>query len=106
MASDAEIAGSFFARLTGLLGRRNLGSGGGLWLLDSNSIHTIGMRFPIDVVMLNRHAIVVGTRESLAPFSVVWPSFRACSVLELPVATIARTNTECGDLLQMEIMPR
>jgi uncharacterized membrane protein (UPF0127 family) len=103
LASKVEIADSFCTRLVGLLGRSRLSPGSGLWLLGSNSIHTFGMRFPIDLVMLNRNAMVIETRESVAPFSFVWPNFRASSVLELPAATIAKTSTACGDLLRMEI---
>ena len=61
------------------------------------------MRFPIDVVMLSRGSTVVELRESVRPFSIVWPNLRATSVLELPVNTIANSRTECGDLLQIEM---
>jgi uncharacterized protein len=103
LASRAEIADSVVTRLVGLLGRRALFEGQGMWLVPSNSIHTIGVRFPIDVVMLSRNYTVVGVRESVGPFSVVWPNFHAKSILELPADTIAKTRTEPGDLLQIEI---
>jgi len=101
LAWRAEIADSAGARLIGLLGRRNLESGGGLWLVPTNSIHTVGMRFPIDVLMLSRHAIVVGLRKSVRPFSIVWPNFRANSILELPPETISKTQTEAGDRIEI-----
>jgi uncharacterized protein len=103
LASCAEIADYARARLIGLLGRRALAPGGGVWLVPGNSIHTIGMRFSIDVVMLDRNAGVVGVRESVRPFSIIWPNLRAKSILELPVDTIAKSSTETGDLLQIEI---
>ena len=103
LASHAEIADSFRTRLIGLLGRRALGPGDGLWLLPSNSIHTIGMRFPIDVVMLSHSARVLGVRHSLRPCSILWPNLRVKSILELPADTIARSRTASGDLLRMEI---
>jgi len=102
LASCAEVADSIGSRLIGLLGRSSLESGGGMWILPGNSIHTIGMCFPIDIVMLSRETTVVGLRKSVPPFSVVWPNLRARSVLELPADTIARTRTESGDLLQIE----
>lgn len=74
-----------------------------MWIIPSNSIHTVGMRFAIDVVMLSRDTAVVGVCESVRPFSIIWPNLRAKSVLELPADTIARTRTESGDLLQIEI---
>jgi uncharacterized membrane protein (UPF0127 family) len=103
LASHAEIADSIRTRLIGLLGRRALDPGGGLWLFPSNSIHTIGMRFPIDVVMLGRNAMVVGICESVRPFSIVWPNLHAKSILELPADTIAKSGTGAGDLLQIDI---
>ena len=103
LASRAEIADSFRTRLIGLLGRRALGPGDGLWLLASNSIHTIGMRFPIDVVMLSHSGRVLGVRHSLRPCSILWPNLRVKSILELPADTIARSRTASGDLLRMEI---
>lgn len=103
LASCAEIADSVTTRLVGLLGRRSLESGGGMWIIPSNSIHTVGMRFAIDIVMLSRDTAVVGVCESVRPFSIIWPNLRAKSVLELPADTIARTRTESGDLLQIEI---
>jgi uncharacterized protein len=103
LASRAEIADCFRSRLVGLLGRRALDPGGALWLFPSNAIHTIGMRFPIDVVMLSRNATVVKVCAGVRPYSVVWPNFQARSVLELPANAIAKSGTAAGDLLKIEI---
>lgn len=104
VASCAEVADSFGNRLVGLLGRRSLAPGGGLWLVPGNSIHTLGMRFPIDVVLLNREQAVVDVRKSVRPWSFVWPNFHARSILELPTGTIWATRTEPRDLLQIEVL--
>jgi uncharacterized membrane protein (UPF0127 family) len=103
LASRAEIADCFRKRLVGLLGRSALDPGGALWLLPSNAIHTIGMRFPIDVVMLSSNATVVKVCAGVRPYSVVWPNFQARSVLELPANAIAKSSTAAGDLLKIEI---
>jgi uncharacterized membrane protein (UPF0127 family) len=103
LASRAEVADCFRKRLVGLLGRRALDPGSALWLFPSNAIHTIGMRFPIDVVMLSRNASVVKVWAGVRPYSVVWPNFRAQSVLELPADAIAKSSTVAGDLLKIEI---
>jgi uncharacterized membrane protein (UPF0127 family) len=59
------------------------------------------MKFSIDVVFLNRKGIVVGVKESLCPyqFTMIFP--RASSVLEFPPHTIARTETQIGDRLEI-----
>jgi hypothetical protein len=103
LASRAEVADCFRKRLVGLLGRRALDPGSALWLFPSNAIHTIGMRFPIDVVMLSRNATVVKVWAGVRPYSVVWPNFQAQSVLELPADAIAKSSTVAGDLLKIEI---
>jgi len=105
LASRAKVANSFWSRLVGLLGRPSLESGGGVWLIPGNSIHTIGMRFPIDLVLLSRSARVVEVRERVRPYSVVWPKLTARSVLELPEGTVSATRTEIGDEMQIEFAP-
>src|SRR6187549_4056125 len=76
-------ASSFTARMFGLLGRRPLERGEALWLKPCASVHTLGMRYPIDVVFLDRDGAVVGMRSALGPRRVAGAS-DARSVLELP----------------------
>ena len=102
LAQRAEVAGSVLSRLVGLLGRYSIEPGSGLWIVPGNSIHTIGMLFPIDVVLIDRGNTVVGLRREMRPFSLLLPNFRARSVLEFPAYTIRRTATEIGDELQIE----
>ncbi|MBM3681746.1 MAG: DUF192 domain-containing protein [Actinobacteria bacterium] len=53
----------------GLIGRRGLGPGEGLLLADPlGCVHTCGMRFPIDVVFLDRRLVVVGVAEAVPPW--------------------------------------
>jgi uncharacterized membrane protein (UPF0127 family) len=49
-----EVAGSLWAKFMGLMGRPSLDAGAGLWLPDSNGIHMMFMRFPIDAVFLGK----------------------------------------------------
>ena len=55
LASELEVAGSLWAKFMGLMGQTSLAAGAGLWLPDSNGIHMMFMRFPIDAVFLGRH---------------------------------------------------
>ena len=50
----AYIARSWLARLRGLLGTSELPADEGLWLSPCNSVHSLGMRYAIDVIFLNR----------------------------------------------------
>jgi uncharacterized membrane protein (UPF0127 family) len=96
------IADTSLARFVGLLGKKSLAAGCGLWIAPSNGIHTIGMMFAIDVILIDGECHVVGLRENLRPFRMTSLNWRARSVLELPVGTIQASRTEIGDHLSLE----
>jgi len=102
LALKAEVADSVLSRLVGLLGRRALKPGSGLWIFPGNAIHSIGMLFTFDVVLIDKDLKVVGLRDRVHPFSVMLPNFRAESVLELPAYTISNSRTQVGDQLKIE----
>lgn len=96
------IADSIVGRLVGLLGRRSLPPDSGVWIVPSNAVHTIGMLFSFDLVLIDKDFKVVGLRELVRPFTVTWPNQRAESVLELPAHSIFRSRTKIGDQLLIE----
>ena len=102
LATRVTVAGDGLSRLIGLLGRRSLLPDTGIWIVPANAIHTFGMLFRFDVVLIDRSYRVVGLCERIRPFSVTWPNFRAQSVLELPPNTISGSRTEVGDQLRIE----
>ena len=102
LATRVVVADTFLSRLIGLLGKTSLAPDTGIWLLPANAIHTFGMRFRFDVVLIDRSYRVVGLRKGIRPFSATWPNFRARSVLELPQDTLSRSRTEVGDQLRIE----
>jgi uncharacterized protein len=88
--------------MKGLIGRSGVEfvPGQALWLVPSDGIHTIGMRFPIDAVYLDSNGRVLKLYRELAPFRVAAIKLKARSVLELPSGTLAQTHTEVGDILE------
>jgi uncharacterized membrane protein (UPF0127 family) len=102
LAFRVRVADSFFSRLVGLLGRRSLKLDSGVWIVPANAIHTIGMLFTFDLVLVDQNFKVVGLRELIRPFRITWPNLRAESVLELPAHTIFKSRTEVGDQLVIE----
>ena len=102
LAFRVKVADGVLSRLVGLLGRRSLKPDTGAWIVPSNSIHTIGMLFTIDVILIDKHFKVVGLRELVPPFSITRPNFRAESVIELPAYSIFKSRTAVGDQLQIE----
>jgi uncharacterized protein len=103
VATQAEVADSYFTRLVGLLGRTKRWAqlGRGLWIVPSRGVHTIGMLFPIDLIFLGRDKEVVHVEEHVRPFRISRVSLKATSVLELPPHTIYHSRTQIGD--QFEI---
>ena len=95
------VADRPLARLRGLLGRRELPAGEGLLLRPTPSIHTWFMRFPIDVVFLDRDWTVVRVVHALKPWRVAGAR-RAVAALELPAGTAAEARLEEGDVLVLE----
>jgi uncharacterized membrane protein (UPF0127 family) len=102
LADRATVADNFWRRLRGLLGRDSLEAGEGLVITPCNSVHMLGMRFPLDVLYLDRKGTVLRTLPELRPGQcgpVVWRSHVA---VELPAGTIAATGTLPGDQVALE----
>jgi uncharacterized membrane protein (UPF0127 family) len=102
LAFRVRVADSILGRLIGLLGRKSLKPDGGVWIVPANAIHTIGMLFSFDVVMIDKDFRVVSVTEMLKPFRVLLPKLRAESVIELPAHAIFRSRTEVGDQLLID----
>ena len=95
----------------GLMGRASLPAGAGLWLPESNGIHMMFMRFPIDAVFVGRPEgagigdgrPVLSVHRRLRAWTGLVPLVRgAHGVLELPVGTIDASGTQVGDLVRIE----
>jgi len=106
IAERVTRADGFWARLIGLIGRRSLDAGEGLWLIPCNGVHTFGMRFPIDVLILDRDRRVLRVLSALRPWRLCLPAPGGHSAIELPAGTIAASNVRVGDQLTLEIEPQ
>lgn len=88
-------------RIVGLLGRRSLAPGEGIWFEPASSIHTAFMRFAIDVIFLDREGVVLRCVPVMRPFRVAVQR-GARAAVELPAGTIERCGVSAGDRLRME----
>lgn len=102
LATQLTKAHTGATRQKGLLGRESLLPGEGLWIAPCESVHTFFMRFPIDLIYMDRKLKVKKVRHSVGAWRMS-ACFSAFSVLELPAGTAAATRTERGDI--MEIQP-
>jgi uncharacterized protein len=96
-----EIAGTAGRRNKGLLGRTGLNSGEGLWIVPCEAVHTFAMKFAIDLLYMDKAHRVVKVRHAVRPGRISG-ALRAHSVIELPAGTLAATQTQRGDQLQLD----
>ena len=96
-----EIPESSFGRMRGLLGRDGLEPGSGMLIDRAPSVHMFFMRFPIDVVFVDRDWRVLSVRHELRPWRVAGAR-GAVAALELPAGAAAAVGIAEGDVLALE----
>ena len=94
----AEVPASFGRRLKGLLGRDGLD--GALVLRPARSVHTIGMRFAIDVAHCDRELRVL-SMCTMRPHRMGAPRRRAKVVIEAEAGAFERWGLRVGDQLEL-----
>jgi uncharacterized membrane protein (UPF0127 family) len=101
LVADLEMARSSWSRFVGLMGRPSLATGAGLWIEPCNSIHMFFMRFPIDVLFLDRQRRVKKVMLNLKPWRISPIVFGTRTVVELPAGTLANRGL-VGSQLTLE----
>jgi uncharacterized protein len=96
-----RVARTFFQRAIGLLGRSRLGKYDGMYFPDTNSVHTLGMLFAIDVVYLDSRNEIVKIQSNLKPFRVSW-CWGAASSVELAAGAAAAHGLDVGRIWLIE----
>ncbi len=96
--ATVEVADTFAARARGLLGRRSYE--GAMILPRTRSVHTLGMRFAIDVAFCDKQMEVVGV-TTLAPWRMSLPRRRGRSVIEAEAGAFERWGLRVGDKLEL-----
>lgn len=98
---DLKIAKSFASRSIGLIGTRELTEHSALWILKCNSIHTFFMSFAIDCVFLNLKLEVVALKKNVKPWRMVFPIWKAATVIEMKSGLIEKAKIQLGDQLHV-----
>ncbi len=96
--ASVEIAHNRQARVKGLLGRR--GIQGAIVIPSCSWVHTIGMKFPIDVAYVNADNVVIKT-ETLRCHRVGMPVRHARMVIEAEAGAFERWGLRVGDPLEI-----
>ena len=95
-----RVAETGLTRIVGLLGESELLPGDGLLIVPSQSIHTWGMQFPIDIAVLDNQWNVIAIRPDMGPFRMTRMFWEAAAVLELPSGRLDLTSTRVGDTME------
>jgi hypothetical protein len=101
LADAAEMADTSAKRRVGLLKHERLAPGEGLWIVPCESVHTFFMKFPIDIIYLDRKRKVRKVRGAVPAWRLSM-CLSAHSVLELPAGRAAETHTAVGDELAID----
>ena len=99
IASNAKEPSSPLAEAVGLIGARKASA----FILKTRfGIHTVGLLFPIDILILDKENKVVRLKENLKPFRIfIWkPHYN--TVIELPNGSIKKSSTALGDKLSFD----
>ncbi|WP_399259135.1 DUF192 domain-containing protein [Terriglobus albidus] len=100
LAQCIEVADTGKTRRKGLLGRKQLSAGEGLWIIPCAAIHTFRMQFSIDLVYLSRDKRVRKIRHEVPPWRISF-CLLAHSVLELETGSVRKSGTCRGDRLEL-----
>lgn len=102
IADDAKMAENFFSRSVGLLARKSLSEDEALIIKPCCSIHTFFMKFPIDVIFVNRKNKIVALHQNV-PANIILPIyFSSHYVIELGAGQISVKNIQKGDIINID----
>ena len=104
ITQKAQIASSLGQRLKGLLGKKSLPANEGLILKPCASIHTFFMRFPIDVLFLDKNMRVIRLIHDMSPAHLSSTAWGSKMTIELPAGKINQTSTQVGDILELKTL--
>jgi uncharacterized protein len=103
LAQNVRIANTHWARLRGLMGTTESAfqPGQAVWIVPCRGVHTIAMRFPLDLLYLDPYSTVIHLEENVKPWRLASIRLRAASVLEFPAGTIRSSGTRIGDKIEI-----
>ena len=93
-----EVADNICARMKGLLKRERIDETEGMLITPCNCVHTFGMKFPIDIVFIDKHGCVISSRMNVDRNRVAGV-FKAKHTLELPAGMLETLAIRVGDQL-------
>ena len=102
VATDVAVADTREARRTGLLKHSGLGPGEGLWIVPCRGVHTVGMKFTIDILALDGDGRVIDRVSGLRPWRIRLPRRGTAGVLELAEGSLESSGTQLGHRIEFQ----
>jgi len=103
IASAVELALTSETRRKGLLGRDSLDPSVAMIIAPCSAVHTFFMRFPIDVVFIDRQGRVLKISPDVQPWRMS-AAFKAHAVVELNGGSARRGDVQIGDQLALQVV--
>src|SRR6266446_7218831 len=90
LAENVRVARTHWTRLRGLIGTEESAfqPGQALWIVPCRGVHTLAMRFPLDLIYLDQFNTVISLQQDVQAWRFAPVHLRASSVLELPTGTV------------------
>ncbi len=99
IVENLQVANKPWSRIQGLLFKPALSPEQGLALIPCNSIHSLGMRYSIDVIYLDNKHRVIKFAHDFRPNSVGPIVWKAKTVIEIPAGKLHGLDVQIGDQL-------
>jgi uncharacterized membrane protein (UPF0127 family) len=104
VAQTVELALTSAERRRGLLGRDGMAPGSALVITRCNAVHTIRMRFAIDIAFVDSSGIVKKIVRDLRPWRMAGALF-ASTAIEFPAGTLTDAILQVGDRVYLTGQP-
>jgi len=98
---EAKVADTFFSRLMGFMFKKSIGHEEALIFYNATSIHSFFMKFPIDIVFLDKNKQIIRICRALRPWKVVF-CLKSHITIELPADKASQNCLKVGDFLDIE----
>ncbi len=105
LAHNVITARRFLSRAKGLMGKKDFPISCAFWIVPcKGGIHTFFMKFPIDVIFVNRSLHIIRVFKNIRPWKLVYPPFfsKSYSVFEFKTPALKPYHLTQGDKLYVD----
>ena len=104
IAQNILMARSLWERAKGLIGTSDFSAKNTLWILPCTGIHTFFMKFPIDVIFVNKKLQIKVIFKNILPSRIIYPPLfsRTYSVFEFKTPALKPFPLKTGDQLRVD----